>query len=233
MKYSIASSFARLTLALFLAVLLLTVAGRALTMSGAASACASWPYCLPGGPLGWLKMLHLGLAGLASILMVVLLLKVWREHRQDSVLLPLTTITAVLFFGQVLVGAVQVIRGFPLHLLVLHLFTAISLWIALTALMLLSGQLERDGIAERRPGLRTRLRDFFALTKPLIVALLLVTTLAGLVAGGPGPLPPLPCGLYWVAPLQRAVPLPSINTSIASWTRRCSGRRSARSQPAA
>jgi protoheme IX farnesyltransferase len=184
MKYSLTSSFARLTLGLFLAVLLLTAAGRALTMTGAASACAYWPYCLPGGPLGWLKMLHLGLAGLASILMAGLLLKAWREHRQDAVLLPLTTITAVLFFGQVLVGAVQVIRGFPLHLLVLHLFTAVSLWIALTALVLISGQLEREGIPGHVPGLGNRLRDFFTLTKPLIVALLLVTTFAGLVAGG-------------------------------------------------
>jgi protoheme IX farnesyltransferase len=67
---------------------------------------------------------------------------------------------------------------------VLHGLTAVSLWFALAALTFVSGVLAQD--PGRLPALdnRQRLKDFFTLTKPLIVALLLATTFAGLVAGG-------------------------------------------------
>jgi len=184
MKYSLSSSFARLTLALFAIVVLLTVAGRAVTLTGAGLACTGWSFCLPGAPFGWLKTLHLGLAAIAAVLMLMLFFKAWRGHRADLVLLPLTTVTTVLFFGQALVGAIQVIRALPAHLVVLHAFTAISLWISLAALVLISGLLRSDGTPRAVPDLRQRAGDFLVLTKPWIIALLLVTTLAGLIAGG-------------------------------------------------
>jgi protoheme IX farnesyltransferase len=184
MKFSWSSSFARLTLALLFSVLLLTAAGRSLTLTGAGLACRGWPFCPPGSPLGWLKEIHLGLAGIAAILVAALFYKAWRERRGDRVLLPLTTITAVLFLGQALVGAMQVARGFPLHLVVLHSFTAVALWFSLIALVIISGTLGRQEALPPLGDFRRRGRDFFLLTKPWIVALLLVTTLAGLVAGG-------------------------------------------------
>lgn len=184
MKYSLSSSFARLSLALLGSVLLLTITGRLTTISGAAFACAGWPLCVPASSLGWFKLIHMVLVGVSAVLVIWLYLKAWREQRDDSVLLPLTTITAILFFGQAFVGAIQVARGFPLHLVILHTFTAVSLWISLIMLTLTSGLLARDGKEFPAELFRRRLSDFFVLSKPLIVALLLITTFGGLVMGG-------------------------------------------------
>ncbi|MCB9110548.1 MAG: protoheme IX farnesyltransferase [Anaerolineales bacterium] len=51
-------------------------------------------------------------------------------------------------------------------------------------LVFVSGTLEEDGVADYQFDWRQRLKDYFILSKPLIVALLLVTTYGGLVAGG-------------------------------------------------
>src|SRR5574338_534367 len=177
-------------LALLVVVLALTVVGRMVAVSGAAALCSGWPVCWPVQPLGWIQFIHRALVALAAILMLGVLRKAWREQRDNAVLLPLTTVTAVLFFGQAFIGALGATSGYPRHLAVLHGLTATSLWVALAVLTLVSGIIAHD--PESVPVLdgKQRLKDFFALTKPLIVGLLLATTLAGLVAGYRG-WPPL------------------------------------------
>jgi protoheme IX farnesyltransferase len=183
MKYSLSSSFTRLAIGSLAAVVVLTMAGVAARLAGATSACAAWPLCVPTGPLEWFQVAHMAAAVVAAALITWLLIKAWREQRDEPILLPLTTVTGVLFLGQAFVGAIQVLRGFPLHLVVLHALTSVSLWLALIALVGASGLIAQDGKAFVQAPLRQRLRDFIALGKPLIVALLLVTTLGGLVAG--------------------------------------------------
>lgn len=183
MKYSLESSFARWTLALFAAVLLLTVVGRIVTITGAWALCTGWPVCQPTAPLGWLKLLHMALVGVASMIMLWVLRKAWREQRDQRLIHPLTTVTAVLFLGQAFVGAMESTQGYLLHLVVLHTLTAVALWISLAALVFVSGVQARDVTEIPQFDFRRRLKDFFILSKPLIVVLLLVTTYGGLVAG--------------------------------------------------
>ncbi len=183
MSYSLKSSFARWALALFGAVLVLTIVGRFLSITGAGAFCKGWPVCVPSGPLGWLKLLHFALAGIASLIMFYVLRKAWREQRDQQLIHPLTTITAVLFFGQAFVGAILVTRTYPLHLVVLHGMSAVALWVALIMLVIVSGLYANDITEIPRLDFRQRLKDFFVLSKPLIVTLLLVTTYGGLVAG--------------------------------------------------
>jgi len=109
--------------------------------------------------------------------------KAWSEQREQNLLLPLTTVTGVLFLGQAFVGAIEVTRFYPLHLVVLHGLTAIALWISLAFLVFFSGVLAQDKVVVEKFSFRQRVKDFFILSKPLIVALLLVTTYSGLVAG--------------------------------------------------
>ncbi len=183
MRYSLKSSFAQLTLAVFITVFFVTVLGRIVTTTGAWAFCSGWPLCVPTMPLGYLKLAHILLVGLASLLMILLLRKAWREQRDQNLLLPLTTVTGVLFFGQALIGAIIVTRSFPLHLVILHTATAIALWIALGVLVFASGALAKDVTEIARFDFRQRAKDFFVLSKPIIVLLLLVTTYSGLVAG--------------------------------------------------
>jgi len=184
MKYSLKTSFARRAALLLAAVFVLTVVGRLVTVTGAAMFCAGWPLCMPTDRIGYIKLIHLLLVGMASMIMLVVWRKAWREQRHHPVILPLTTVTGVLFLGQALIGAIEVTSGYPTHLVVLHTLTAISLWISLAMLVFISGTLKEDGIADYQFDFRQRVKDFFILSKPVIVLLLLVTTYGGLVAGG-------------------------------------------------
>src|SRR5262245_15237939 len=120
MKYSLVSSFARWVLVLFFLVLAVTIVGRIVTVTDAKFHCKGFPVCVPSHPLGWLKQAHIVLVGIAAVVMFFILCKAWLEQHGHSIILPLTTILGVMFFGQVLVGAMQVIQGFPTHLLFLH-----------------------------------------------------------------------------------------------------------------
>ena len=184
MKYSFRSSFARYTMVLFVAVLALTIAGRVVTLTGANAFCKGWPVCTPTAPVGWMKLVHMSLVGIASLLMVVVFRKAWREYRGQRIILPLTTILGVMFFGQAMVGAILVTQHNAWHLVFLHRLTTFALWTSLLLLVYTSGVLIRDEPKPFFGDRRQRAKDFLALSKPLIVGLLLITTYGGLVIGG-------------------------------------------------
>jgi protoheme IX farnesyltransferase len=184
MKFSLSSSFARLTLFVLMAVCLVTVGGRLVTLSGATEACTGWPLCQPQGILGWMQLFHRASVAFASVLMLYLLVRAWRDVRDHRVLLPLATLTVILFFAQVFVGAMEVTRGFPLYLKLLHSLTVVALWAGLVGLVVAAGFLARETVEFPPLDLRQRALDFLTLTKPLVVFLLLVTTYAGMVVGG-------------------------------------------------
>jgi protoheme IX farnesyltransferase len=183
MNYSLRSSFARYVAVLFVSVLALTVAGRVVTLSGATQFCQGWPVCIPTASLGWLKLAHLSLVGVASVLMLLVFRKAWREQRENRLILPLTTILGVMFFGQALVGAALVSQSEARHLFILHTLTTIALWISLILLVYASGTMIEREAALPMVNRRQRAKDLFALMKPLIVGLLLITTYGGLVIG--------------------------------------------------
>ena len=166
---------------------------------------AGWPLCVPVGPTGWLALGHRFAVAFASVMMLWLLLTAWKNYREQRVLLPLVTVTATLFFGEALIGAAQASGGYPMHLMILHGFTAISLWLGLGTLALVS--VLRSPVPVDYPafGFRQRFKDFLALTKPVVVLLLLATTLTALLAGWGGS-PPFNWyfGRCWVARWPRA-----------------------------
>jgi protoheme IX farnesyltransferase len=164
-------------------------------LSNGTVSCSGWPLCIPVDASGWIQLLHRAVAGLTAILVLALLRAAWRTQRDQRVILPLTTVTVILFFAQVFVGAIQVTRGFPLYLRVMHSMTAVALWPALLGLVVTSGFMAQDVVAFPPLDFRQRAKDFFALTKPIIVALLLVTTYAGMVAGAKA-WPPLSI-MFW------------------------------------
>jgi protoheme IX farnesyltransferase len=128
--------------------------------------------------------MHRASVAIAGISMLYLLGSAWRQVRDNRVLLPLTSVTVVLFFAQVLIGALEVTRNFPFSMRVLHSLSVVGLWIGLLGLVLAAGFLARETVAFPPLDLRQRARDFLTLTKPIVVALLLVTTYAGMVVGG-------------------------------------------------
>ncbi len=204
MKQRSKSSFSRQVVALSLLLLFSSLLGRMVVLTQASSYCPGWPFCIPTAPSGWYKLAHILVIGLAGLLVLNILRNAWGEYRDDRLLLPLTTVMSILFFGQAMTGAILVLRSFPPHLVVLHTFSAVMLWSSLLGLVIVASR-SRINHAHRNSDAPhhvvtigwQRVKDLFMLTKPLIVGLLLLTTVAGLVAGKNG-WPELPLFLWTV-----------------------------------
>jgi len=194
-KISLASPFTRLIVAAMLVTLLVTIGGRLTTVTGALAYCKGWPLCIPAHALGWIAFGHRLAVLLASALMLWAFLFAWKFHREERVALPLTTVVATLYFGEAMIGGAQAARDFPLHLVVLHGLTSVSLWIGLVALAFVSLTRPPQPVSYARVGFRQRFMDFLILTKPVVVLLLLATTITALIAGWGG-WPPLSLTLF-------------------------------------
>lgn len=187
------SPFACLSLVNFFVMLILMISGIVVRVTEATEACSSWPLCKPGmifpdTALAWLAMTHRLVVLVSAILLVVLLVQAWRTQRSQTSILVITTGLVAVFYLEALLGAVKVIREFPLHLIVLHGLTGVAIWVTLAVQIFLvgwAGRSAEDELEESRSIVkRERLfKDFLALTKPIVVALLLVTTFAGMVIG--------------------------------------------------
>jgi protoheme IX farnesyltransferase len=204
--------FARLSLATLAAVFTLLASGALVSAMGAAQACPGWPLCLPASPAGWISLGHRLVVLGTAVLVTVLLRRAWHTQRSQPAVLVATTAVAVLFFAQALMGA-RLTAGFPAYLLALHRATAAAVWAALVVQVISvrmapvetprgeeaprvvetprsvsaaspAAHARQGAEPDLRRGVSTALlRDFLMLTKPVVVALLLVTTYAGMVIG--------------------------------------------------
>lgn len=195
MRFSLTKSFTRLAFLTLVSVFILSLGGWLVAATTEGSSCFTWPLCVPVGLAGWAQLLHRFSAGTSTILIVALLVQAWRTQRDHRLLLPLTTVSTVLYFAQIFVGAVQVERGFPVEMVVMHSFVACSLWFFLIWLFIASGLYAGETVTFPPVSFFQRLKDYLVLTKPIIVLLLLVTTFAGMVAGAKA-LPSLPLILW-------------------------------------
>ena len=186
------SRFARLSLAAMAGIFILLVSGTLVAVTGATAACSGWPLCngqlIPQDALGWVHMGHRLLAAFLAVHLLLLLRNAWRTQRSQRGILSAATLMVVLYFAQVLVGAVKVSTQFPVYLLGLHVATAAAVWAAAVILVALVGLAGRTDAEERREAAqpadrKQRAKDLLSITKPIIVVLLLVTTYSGMVVG--------------------------------------------------
>ncbi|MCW5877076.1 MAG: heme o synthase [Anaerolineales bacterium] len=198
------SRFSRSARGALVGIFVVLVSGALVAMTNATYACSGWPLCngelIPGHPLGWVHMGHRLAVALVSVHLVMLLARAWRTQRTQRGILISATLTVVLYFSQALVGAVKVSSQFPIPLLGLHVASAAAVWAAAVVLAGLVGLADRspqDEDKEAAQPLDTSqfLKDLLSLTKPIIVALLLVTTYGGMVLAGRA-LPPLGLTLW-------------------------------------
>lgn len=162
-------------------------------LSGQGAACSGWPLCngvlWPETALERVDVLHRAAVAMASVFSLWLLVRAWRTQRTQRAILSAATITVVLFFAQGFLGAIKVTRGYAIDLLGLHSVTAAALFAAAVILVAFCGLYARSPEEEAEEAAwplawRGRLKDLLALTKPIIVLLLLVTTYGGMVIGG-------------------------------------------------
>jgi protoheme IX farnesyltransferase len=178
--------------ATMLALLALLVVGVVVSVLGIGPACTAWPPCdsglWPSTPAGWLNTLHRVLALAAGGLLLVGVRRAWRWRKDRLALLTTGSVTAALFGGQALIGAANVLNGFPLNLVGLHAATSVLIWagaVVFTVLALQLAQMDSlPGMAAPPLRLRLSVGDYAALTKPIVTLLLLATTAAAMVVAG-------------------------------------------------
>ena len=110
----------------------LLITGALVTAGRASTACTGWPLCngapTPATAPGWLHMGHRYLAGAVGLMILGSAVQARRLRRQDTAVAVAAVVTGALFGGQVLVGAQNVLRGFPVFLGGLHLAAAAAVW---------------------------------------------------------------------------------------------------------
>jgi protoheme IX farnesyltransferase len=190
-----AGPIARAALSAVAAVFVLLVSGGVVAGTGATAACGGFPLCdgrlWPADSLGKVQMVHRMLAMIAGALVLRLAWKAWRTDDVSSGARIAAALSGVLIVVQAVIGALNVSRGYPPLLGGLHVATAAAVWgsVIITAgLAFLHPGGSRTGneVSNQSAGLK----DYLALTKPVILSLLLMTTLAGMIVGGHG-VPPV------------------------------------------
>lgn len=192
-RLSLADPLSRAAAATAVTTFVLLVSGALVTSSGATASCAGWPLCdgriWPPTLLSQVHMLHRVVAAVTGLLIVALGVTAWKYRAERPVAFIAAATTAVLIAVQIGLGALNVLRGFPPLINGLHIVTASAVWAALivtTALALLRPQPEFDAPNASQAGKSPSVRDLLSLTKPIIVALLLVTTLAATIVAAGG-----------------------------------------------
>lgn len=187
------SPFSRLTLNMIIATFIVLVSGTLVAAYGSEFECIGWLSCggaiIPGNPIAWLHLAHRILVALSSLFVISMFVQAWRTQRSQRAILSSATLVAALFASQILVGAFIDLRADSAVMVGLHIATVAALWGAMTALFIFVGLAARTAAEEelevgKMAAGKQRARDLVMLTKPIIVALLLVTTYAGMVVGG-------------------------------------------------
>jgi protoheme IX farnesyltransferase len=193
-SFSLVDPLTRLGASTAATIFLLLVSGALVTSTGAEAACAGWPLCdgliWPGNLLGQIHMLHRFIAAMGGLMVIGLAWVAWQGRREKPQAAIAAVVTAVLLLAQVLVGAANVLRGFPPTLGGLHVATATAVWGSLILTLSLSGERRLPTADHPAPdavsGSPGSVGDYIALMKPIIVGLLLVTTLAAMIVAARG-----------------------------------------------
>ncbi len=191
-RLSFNSRFSRLTLWMLGVIFVVLVSGALVVGSDSTAACTGWPFCngmvFPSTLQQWIQMAHRYIVGLSTILVLVVAVRAWRTQRTAAAILPATSIFTVLYLAQAYVGALNTTRGFTPFLQSLHEATAAAVWSSAVVLAVVTGLAGRSNEEEKREAaasfnFRQHARDLFMMTRPIVVALLLVTAYGGMVVG--------------------------------------------------
>jgi protoheme IX farnesyltransferase len=185
-------------------VLVLVISGAFVRATGASWACAGFPTCngqaLPFGtnPLVDIHLTHRLLAYGVAALIGWTLFQAWRTQSHVPAVMAAASALGIAIVAQIAIGASAVSNSLPMYLRGLHVAGAAAVWVSAVALASLSQYSLRSRPSAPAPGDEAAVRKaeprtlsqkagaYLSLTKPRIVALLLVTTFAAMVlaAGG-------------------------------------------------
>lgn len=180
----------------------LVLIGGYVSASGAGLACPDWPLCagelLPSltGPVG-AHVLHRFAAAAVSLLIAATAVRAYRTQSRRPQILAASAIAVGLLILQIILGALNIEYRLAPGVTIAHLANAAALFATLVVLAVLAGRLPEPAAIDLEtmpagPGRSrmARVLDYVSLTKPRIMMLLLVTTLAAMLVAAPGTVSP-------------------------------------------
>lgn len=195
--------FSILSMIAFSLVSLLLLSGLIVSATGAGFSCQDWLFCgnnfNPGDILTWVNISHQLIVLASGITLLGVFVLAWKTQTQRTTVLVSASAAVTLFIAQAVMG-IKLVDGFAVYLLGLHQATSLTMWAAMVVLILAIGyepyrEFEQVKVDQGRYNYTRLLKDLLMLTKPIVVALLLVTTFAGMVIGAQR-MPPFPI-IFW------------------------------------
>jgi heme A synthase len=144
LRPSLTNGFTRLAMATTATVYAVLVSGVLVSRPGALMRCLNWPGVVGLGGhedlFGWLYLLRFALGVLASVLIAVLVVQVWRTRRRQVLLVRDTTIAGILLVIATLVGALMPSPDNGILMPAMSMAVAVALWAVLVAVVMRSGR---------------------------------------------------------------------------------------------
>lgn len=157
---------------------------------GAGTICPGWPFCqdglLPSTELAWVHMAHRITSMVAGLVAIWAAVLAWRHRRSHAGLGAVALMAGGALGVQVLLGAANPWTGFSLIVRAAHLSMATTVWGSYVVMTALSWRPQSASNATGRHSLMAVVLDYVALTKPMILILLLVTALGGMYLAAQG-----------------------------------------------
>jgi len=156
------NGFRRLAVAAAGVTYLLIVMGGIVRVTGSGLGCGlknDWPLCNGGllpplQPTAVIEFTHRWIAALATALVIALTIAAWLSQRRDRRIVIASTVAAVLFLVQIVLGALTVEYRLPGGIVLIHLANALLLLGALTYIAITSvfvGAASGQAVMTRRP----------------------------------------------------------------------------------
>jgi cytochrome c oxidase assembly protein subunit 15 len=140
---SFRTPFARLILGTATAVYLVLVSAVLVAATGSLARCLGWPLYSSVWPTvdsrAWLAVVRRVVAGLASVLVLAVIVQAWRTRRGQKGVVAVATAMGILFFAETLLGALMATFGTAPGLLILYVAMAAAVWSLLAVLVALAG----------------------------------------------------------------------------------------------
>jgi len=164
------------------------ISGSYVVGAGAGTSCPNWPLCdntiFPELNIQWVHMFHRAIVIFGSIGIIIPVIYAYKID------LPKITFPGLLvgtfLLAQVFVGALNPATGFHPIFRVLHLSLGSALWAASIYLLTVIWIYKKQAHPESEFKLIQLLSDYFELSKPLIILLLLLSALTGMIIAEEG-----------------------------------------------
>ncbi len=168
--------------------IIVIISGSITVGQGAGTICPSWPLCnnslVPDISLEWLHLSHRMLAGISTLVGIGVGLIAWSQRSRSMLTGLAGAFLVAISLSQVIVGAANPLTGFSSLSRISHLTLATAQW---GNLVILATLVKPNSF---NMNFKAAAMDYLALTKPMIIVLLLITALGGLFLASNG-VPPL------------------------------------------